>query len=725
MIRYQWICAAVLPLLLPVGGWAADAPGSQSGNKVSDQTPSQNAPTATSVSDPTTESDRIAEWDARLGWWSFWNNGSPQKTGEYQDLKSGPFFNLDGFASDGISTFDASVIGSDNETTTGKVHFFQNNVTADVDYERFLHRRDHDPLGNMLNPDQSIPGSPNPPDPKIVKEDISVGQDYAVRVQEFKTSVKWLATGNFKARVDVWGMEKEGTRQANGVAMCYTSTTTGTGPHFNLSEMPNGHPLTSFPGQKCHLLSQSQHIDWMTTEVKPVFEFRLGDSCVVEYSRPMRGFTANDQTVGRFYDHRTFPLEGGEFPVNGPSSVFANYGVVPSNTTEMDQVKISGQINENNRAYAYLMAGNTVQKEIDMHRWFNDADVRLTNTSIDNVTVTGYGKVFNESESPADAARVLGLVSTDRLIVGPGPAPSAPTSVDLDEPIGYRKGTAGVRGVWRVSGQGFDRGGLAITSGYEYGDLHRTNAIFTGDGTPSAVLDESRTITNSFQIGPDYRWSSALDTYARYKFQLADQPLIGFKGDNGVFNTLLPRNDHIVEVGFNWVPADWFIFNACVGIETSDNHSSPAAVASDPTLSTIRFNEQNYPMTCSLWYAVNDRFSLSAGYSVFSNFVAQNVVVGDDPPPYDGVSSIRPVKSPWNYGAQAHVVTFGSRYAASDRVTLTGEMEWVRGRNQITDSTTFFRPAGTRSPIWEATRRCSTKARASAWASTGCSVLAS
>ena len=85
------------------------------------------------------------------------------------------------------------------------------------------------------------------------------------------------------------------------------------------------------------------------------------------------------------------------------------YGVVPDSYTEMDQLKISGQLTEDTRVYAFLMAGNTVNQEIDMTRWFNDMDVRLTNTSIENVTLTGYGTIFNEAEQMPDAATVTAV----------------------------------------------------------------------------------------------------------------------------------------------------------------------------------------------------------------------------------------------------------------------------------------------------------------------------
>ena len=60
---------------------------------------------------------------------------------------------------------------------------------------------------------------------------------------------------------------------------------------------------------------------------------------------------------------------------------------MPDSYTQMDQLKLSGQITDDNKVYAFLMVGNTVnQAKIghDMNRWFNDVDVRWTNTSIEN-----------------------------------------------------------------------------------------------------------------------------------------------------------------------------------------------------------------------------------------------------------------------------------------------------------------------------------------------------
>jgi hypothetical protein len=111
-------------------------------------------------------------------------------------------------------------------------------------------------------------------------------------------------------------------------------------------------------------------------------------------------------------------------------------------------------------------------------------------------------------------------------------------------------------------------------------------------------------------------------------------------------------------------------------------------------LSSINFDEENYPMSFSVWYAASEKLTFTVGYAVFSNFVAQNVVIGDDPNPYSGVSSIKPVTPQWTYGGEAHVVTLGSRYALTECVALTGDVEWVRGRDQINDSTTTFPASG-------------------------------
>jgi len=668
MTRRQLLFAVIAMLSLPLWGWAVEGQGTQSGNQAPEGQVFGDIGARTNGEPVLLEqSSRYAEYDARFGWWAMSNEGSPAKTGEYQDLKPSPFWDLDGLSSDGRQTLNVYGTGTDNETSKAGLNYYRGNTRVNVDYDRFIHRLDHDPINNIPN---SNSFSGNPVDPKIIKQDLNVGQDYAVRVQELKASFKGKLSDNLKARLDVWGMQKDGTRQVNAVAMCYGQTA---------STPPPGHPpITAYSGSRCHVLSQMQQIDWITTEIKPVIEARLGDNFTVEYSRPMRNFTSADSATTRYYDGvGKLSYNAG----NNPNPY--EYAVVPDSYTQMDQLKISGQLTDNTKAYAFLMVGNTINEEINMERWFNDADIRLTNTSIENVSLTGYGKIYNEDESMPNLANVTAV--NQGAAVG-GIQNILPTSAQVASaivhPIDYHKSTAGAKGVWRPWGGGYAKGGLAIVGGYEYCDLERQYATYTlSSGSESfpagGVINEARTITNSFQVGPDCRWSACFDTYLHYKYQSADQPLFGIQPFNGIFNTKLPKEDNIVEIGFNWVPSDWFIFNACVGIERADNQSQYA-----------NFDEENYPMSFTAWYAASKRLSLSVGYAVYSNYVGQEITVADQSV-YTGSNSSSasaPVTSKWNYGGQAHVVTLDSRYATTERVTLTGQVEWVRGHDLINNS---------------------------------------
>lgn len=704
MIRRQPIFVVMTLLWLATWSWAADDKESAPTPPVSsDQVFADIAARTNGEPVLLTQAERYSQWDGRFGYWAMWHGGSVEKVGEWQDLGSSPFLDLDGFTSNGTRTLAFTATSSGEETNQGNLYYYQNGVTARIDYESFPHNLDHDPLNNIANPaDTLTPAKPGftSPDPKIIKDDLNVGKNYALRVQEVNASIKGIVCDdNVKVRLDVWGMRKDGTRQVNAVAKCFSQT--GATPGNPLGVPPDHPPVQTFSGSKCHVLSQAQNIDWTTTEIKPVIEAHLGDRITLEYSRPMRNFTSDDDGAFRFYNgtgQLSYPGTNGGNPYP--------YAVVPNNYTDMDQLKISGDLSDDNKFYAFMMAGRTVDRgepnaepfstnvfapHIDMTRWFNDMDFRITNTSIEKLTATAYGTVYNDSE---DRPPFSDLPPEDVRLRA---------SRKLQLPVDYHKSTLGLRGVWRPGCRGYALGGLAVAGGYEYCDLDRANAIFfspTGatPATARAEVDESRTITNSFQVGPDYRWSCTFDTYLHYKYQHAANPLLGFKQDNGVFNTMLPEDDHIVELGLNWFPAEWLMFNACVGIENSSNHSQPAVKAVDPTLSSVNFDEQNYPMTFSMWYAASDCWSFSAGYAIYSNFVAQDIVIGDDSAPYSS-THIKPVTSPWTYGAQAHVVTLGSRYLATQRVTLTGDFEWVRGHDSITNSATTFPAPGSGATI--------------------------
>lgn len=666
MTLRQPICTVMTLLLLSSWGWAAEEQASQNNS----QAPSEKAYadiSARANGEPVLvdESSGFSAYAARFGWWGVVNNGSPAKTGEYQDVKSSPFWDIDGLSSNGTRTLNLTLTGNDQETNQGKLYFYKPGLSANVDYERFIHRFDHDPINNIPN---SNSFADNPIDPKFVKQDLNVGDDHVVRVQELNASFRKNISDNLKVRLDVWGLQKDGSRQVSAISKCYSQSATSP---------PDHPPVDNYSGARCHVLSQTQQIDWITAEIKPVIEARLGDSINIEYSRPMRNFTAADSTTTRFYNgtgRLTFS------PTVNPNPYA--YAVVPDSYTQMDQLKISSEITENTRAYAFMMAGKTVDREIDLDRWFNDMDVRITNTSFENLSLTGYGAVFNEAEALPNTA-VVTEVNQGPVINGF--RNTRPTTADvagaLVHPINYHKSTAGLKGVWRPYGGGYSTEGLALAGGYEFCDLERKFAVHNVLFPTPSIFEQPRTTTNSFQIGPDYRWSSSLDTFVRYKFVDADRPLAAVQQWNGLFNSRLPEQDHIVEFGFNWVPSDWFVLNASIGIERGDNHSDLA-----------NFDEENYPISVNAWYAVSKRFSLSAGYAVFANYVTQDISIADQQVPPSGFD---PITSKWNYGAQAHVITLGSRYCATDRVRLTGALEWVRGRDAITNSTIIFPTAPT------------------------------
>ena len=74
-------------------------------------------------------------------------------------------------------------------------------------------------------------------------------------------------------------------------------------------------------------------------------------------------FSANDQSVSRFYDNGSSTPLATTNEFGAPR--YMEYGVVPSSTTQTDQIKISANLNDTNKIYSFLLAGNT-HKESDI-----------------------------------------------------------------------------------------------------------------------------------------------------------------------------------------------------------------------------------------------------------------------------------------------------------------------------------------------------------------------
>ena len=200
----------------------------------------------------------------RFGWWAVGTDGSQNKTGEFQDLASSPFWDVDFISSDGVRTWNVVMSGLDNEANDVRVQYFGPNSSGKLDFERYIRRLDHDPLNGF---DLNGPVPPGPND-NVVTRDLNVGQDYAIRVEEIDAKYHGKLMDNVTWRMDVWSQRKFGDRQANATAHCFLAS-------------------AGAAGNTCHVLSQSQSIDWTTVEVKPAVEAKF-ENATVEYSHTMR-----------------------------------------------------------------------------------------------------------------------------------------------------------------------------------------------------------------------------------------------------------------------------------------------------------------------------------------------------------------------------------------------------------------------------------------------------
>src|SRR5208283_5080231 len=104
---------------------------------------------------------------------------------------------------------------------------------ADLVYERFPHQLDVHDFAGFNYGGQNNTAGPLPPN-QIGKNgannivlytdnNLSPGQDYAIRVQEWKANFKGEITQNLKWRLNVFGIDKEGERQANVFQHCSNS----------------------------------------------------------------------------------------------------------------------------------------------------------------------------------------------------------------------------------------------------------------------------------------------------------------------------------------------------------------------------------------------------------------------------------------------------------------------------------------------------------------------
>jgi len=563
----------------------------------------------------------------RFGWWSVLFKGDPTKVGEYQGLDPAPFFDLDLLQSDGCRTIDLFATGLDDEAAQVGLDYFSPRFEAELAFDRYPHRRDHDPLLNMGDLQSGE---------EIVREDLNVGEDYAIRVDELKTSFKGKLGEHVKVRLNFRVMRKQGDRQANAVRHCSGGVPQAPGP---------------LPNNTCHLLSQRQRIDWVTAKFEPVIEAKLGP-VVAEYSRPMRIFDQNDQVVTREF--------GLHFPSDQP------YAVVPENFTQVDRLKLGVNLPADTRFYARLQTGDTHNRTRDAHRKFHGYDLRLTNRSWDGVSLTGYAtwnEQRNQFPSPLLAEEQAALAVLTSIVPPYG----------IRHPIDYSRRTVGAEAAWRPFRQRAKHPGLGFTLGCEQGVLQRDYAAYVIqdlDNPPGLVLDQERTTYAEFHFGSSLRWSSNLETFVRYRLRSTQDPLFAVNGYYGYTNTNLPELESLAEVGGTWTLSTCFLATASVGFQNREHHSEIAD-----------FEEDNYPMTFTLWYAPTTDWSLSAGYGYYSNWIDQDITLPSDTPDVSVGDTRR-----FSYGGQGRVLSAGASYAWTRQLTFSAGAQFVWARDAIDSS---------------------------------------
>ena len=557
---------------------------------------------------------------SRLGWWSVDHSGNPSKVGEYESLKPSLFFEIDGLITDGLQSLDFYGAALDNDSTNAGARYFGPSLSAKWDYQRFLHRLDRDPLNEYVDFDQQPPlPLPSPPaNFRDMKEDMAVGEDYAIRVQQLNANFKGPLPNNLNWRLNVWGMRKHGERQATAMAHCFTAP--------NATDT-NGNPVT---GAACHVVSQRQRIDWQTTEIEPVLEGRFGPVSA-EYSRTMRVLTTDDQFVTRPYDTAFFGLIGQQ-----------PYNAVPENLTQIDRLKFGVSLPERRDAYARLYNGNTRNYFRESNRRFHGIDLRVTDRSVDGVTVSGYAKTY---------------VQTGQLpsFVLPSENPAI-----FRLPINYDRTTAGVETTWRpFHAESSMRRYLRLGCGYEYRELKRENALFSGD---SLAVDQASTNTNKLHLRAGMRWSPTWNSYVRYRTTFIDNPLFAI-ADNDTTNTSLPTQTHRFEFSNTWSPTHAFLLTGLVGFDNRWNSSDVA-----------NFQSDDYDVVVTARYAPTPKWSVSGGLAFYSNWIDQDITLGP---------SSNPWTLPWEYGGRSEVINLGTTYAWTKNLTLSGTLDFVNGKNSF------------------------------------------
>lgn len=608
----------------------------------------------------------------RFGWWGLSTSGSPYGVGEWQGLNtSTPFWDVDGITSDGQRTIDFFATGPEDEANQAGLYFYGGpGLAMDVEYNRFIHRLGHEPYQGPAGPDGFPPEGgfygPTPLQATVAGhpmwgQDLNLGQDYALRVQQLKANFKGNLTENLSWGLNVWGMRKEGMRQTNSSTHCFDAAQ---GPDADASQI--GDNVTG-AGNTCHVVSRGQYVDWLTMELEPVITARFG-WLTLEYSRTMRTFQQGDGIV-TYRNTRGSPFGVADFEATG---IEAAYGYASENYTEIDRLKVLADVAPSTDLYVLGFVGNTHNTFRESDRKFYGVDARLTNSTFDGLTATVYGKTFTQNNSADTLALNARYPTQANLWVEPVPpqqnvSAQSPPALLVDRVYS----AVGVKGRWRPfhDSCGWARR-LAVVGGYEYSQMSRDNVTYALIDAPAeSPFTQPDTATNMAFVGLQQDLTRTLNAYVRYRMIATSYPLLGVSpwanNARAAINSLLPEHEDRIEIGGNWNPTETLLLNASFWIQNTYNHSD----------GFVDFDEDNYPIVLSAAYTPDERWAFTGGYATFSNWISQDITLSSDVP----------FTSEWDYAGRADVFSLGASYAWTCRMRLTGGVEYVRSRNVITD----------------------------------------
>jgi hypothetical protein len=404
---------------------------------------------------------------------------------------------------------------------------------------------------------------------------------------------------------------------------------------------------------------------------------RIGCNSTLEYSHLIREFKQFDSAVVYGY----FGNSGTSLdPTDNTPSSTAGFAIVPNGETQIDRLKFASKIGCDTDMYVLGYLGYNRNQLRNTSRDFNGADLRITNSSLDNLTLTGYGKYYREETSDPTVALNTAYPAQAKFY-------REANLNGLAEQVNREVHAVGVDGRWRPFQDecGTFRSRMAIVGGYEYSTLMREHAEYemaaqgsgpfvVSRGTAGSTFHQPNSNRNAFVVGVEENWSCAFTTYLRYKYIATEYPLYAVTHEaatsiDASLGSNLPTQENRVEVGATWTPTDNLMVNATLYLEN--------AMSDAPY---VNWTSNTLPFVVSAWYAPTECWSITGGAAVMEGWINQEVTLAQlrlaQP-----VQTAAAVDLPWQYTSSSDVFNVGTRYMATEKLAFSGDFEYVRGLN--------------------------------------------